>query len=364
VSTPVPISGNPLRAILEVSAALVSSTEYHEVLANVVQKIGEAMSVWSVGMSSYVPERDIVIFEAWWCEGGISQEDIDYIGTVANLRERSDLRHIIETPGVQVESITDADLPELDREEMTKWGVKTSVDTALHVGDEVIGILGVEEKRFARTFTDIETDLFGKLCDLAAIGTYNARLFRRQRERSRHLASLIESSRALSGGLKPEELFATIAAASARALDAPRAIVAEYDAAAETLTPRATFQSEPVEGYDTTGSAEAVEQALGDRSILTAGTPVVQYISDDDLTAAYRELMDRWDEKTVLNVPIAFRRAPLGVLTLAWTDRERVLTPDDLALASGVAGQAAVALRKARLRALPHHDGRPDGGQA
>lgn len=192
------ISGNPLRAILEVSAALVSSLEYRDVMANVAEKIGRAMSVWNVGISSYDAARDVCVFEGWWSAGGITQYDIDYIGTVADLRERPDLRRILESRETVVEHVNDLTLPALNREQMAKWGVKTEVDVALRVGGEVIGMIGLEEHRFVRDFTPVELDLFAKLCELAAIGIHNSLVYTRQQERNRHLGSLLAVSRELS----------------------------------------------------------------------------------------------------------------------------------------------------------------------
>jgi len=350
MSDPSAISGNPLQAILAVSAALVSSVELEEVFAAVVEKIGQAMSVWSVGLSSYDPQRDVCVFEAWWCEGGITQEDRDYIGTVADLRERTDLRRILDAPGVSVERIDDPSVPALDRKQMAKWGVKTSVDTALRVGDQVIGMMGMEERRFVREFTDIELDLFHKFCELAAIGIHNAMVFRRQRERGRHLTTMIEIGHALRE-TDDASLFATVAASSAAALDAPRAIVYEYDAGSDTLTPRGTFQREPVDGFDTTGVADSVEGILEDRSQMTAPTPFIEHVSDPTLSDEAREILDAWSEKTCLNAPITYRGEPLGVLVLSWTEQERRLTDDELTLTVGIAEQAAAAIKNARLRA-------------
>ena len=362
VATAEEISGNPFRAVLAVSEALVSSTVYEEVMANVAEIVGMAMSVWDVGISSYVAERDICIFEAWWCEGGNTQEDIDYVGTVAELRERPDLRTILDRPGVHVESIADRALPAKDREEMTKWGVKTSVDAALRVGDEVIGLLGLEEKRFVRDFTPVELDLFEKLCELTAIGIHNAMLFRRQQERARHLVSLTAIGHAFGSSADEQSLFDEIVHGAAEALGAPRAIVYEFDVATDMLTPRAIYQRDYDADYDTVGVAETVEGALGDRMLLTGGRPVVEHVSDPDLSADERATLERWGEKTALTVPIAFRGEALGVLMLIWSDRERQVAPDDLGLAAGIAGMAAMALRSARLRSASGDAGKPKGG--
>jgi GAF domain-containing protein len=343
------ISGNPLQAILEVSAALVSSREYRAVLSTVAEKIGRAMSVWSVGISSYDADRDVCVFEGWWCLGGSTQEDLDYIGTVADLRERPDLRRIIETPGVRVERVDDLSLPALNREQMAKWGIKTEVDVTLRVGGRAIGMIGLEEHRFVRDFTPVELDLFAKLCDLAAIGIYNAMVHSREQERTRHLRSLLAVSHSLAAADTARcDLFPAIAESAATAMGAPRAVVYEYDPARDELVTRGVYHADDVEGYDTVGSAETVEDALGDRALLTARDPFVEHVSDPAMAADTREVLERWGEKTCLNLPMVYRNEPLGYLMLAWTEREHQLTSDELHLCTGIADQAAAALENVR----------------
>jgi GAF domain-containing protein len=349
VSRPSPIAGNPLQAILEVSAALVSSLELDEVFARVVEKIGEAMSVWSVDISTYVPEREIMIYEAYWCEGGASAEDLAYIGTVANLRERPDLQQILTLTGPNEERIDDLTLPEQHRRELAKWGYKTAVDAPLRVGDVILGTCGIQEKRYVRSFTPVEMDLFDKLCTLAAIAIHNARVYRSEQERGRHLASLIDVGLAVAAGTDDRTLFPAIARAGAAALDAPRALVYEYDAQADRLIARGAFQQVEAGGYDRTGTPETIEEVLGVRSLLTGGAHV-EHLSDPDLDAGSRRILEQWGEKTALTVPMIFGGRPLGILEVAWTEREQQLTGDDLALAGGIADQAAAALHNLRRR--------------
>jgi GAF domain-containing protein len=349
VSTPSPLSGNPLRAIFEVSAALVSSTVFRDVLAQVVAKIGEAMNVSSCDMQTYMPERDVCIYEAFWSVRGITDADRDYIGTVTNLRDRPDIRAIIESPGLFEQHLDDPDLPEQDREEIVKWGYKSTLDIPLRVGDEVVGVLGIQESRFVRHFTPAERDLFGWFCELAAVGIANAGALRRQQERAGHLQALTEISRTLAGSGDPQTVFATIGSAAAAAFDAPRAIVYEYDQKADNVTPRFIHQREYDAEYDTTGVPESVDFAIGDRSVLTATWPTVDQVSDPETDPATLENMQLWGETTCLNMPMVYRGEPLGVFMCLWTDRERILTHDELALAAGMGHQAAVALKNVQL---------------
>lgn len=353
MSTPSPISGNPLRAIFEVSAALVSSTVFREVLAQLVAKIGEATNVSSCDIQTYVPEREVCIYEAYWSVRGLTEADRDYIGTVTNLRDRPDIRGILESNGLFEQHLDDPDLPAQDREEIVKWGYKSTLDVPLRVGDQVVGLLGVQESRFVRHFTPAERDLFGWLCELAAVGIYNAGVLRRQLERSRHLAALMEINRALAASADPQAVFGTIGSSAAAAFDAPRAIVYEYDRDADTMTARSIYQREYDPEYDRTGTAEPVEVALTDRSILTAAAPTVDQASDSEADAATVESLTRWGERTCLNVPMVCRGEPLGVFMLSWTAQERILTHDELALAAGIGQQAAVALKIMQLSEGP-----------
>jgi GAF domain-containing protein len=344
------ISGNPLRAVIEVSAALVSSTVYGEVLSNLAQRIGEALSVWEVGISAYHPERGIFTFEAGYRLGGFTQDDLDYVGTVAVLSERPDLQRVMDSPGPLIERVTDRSLPKVDREFLEKWGVKTSVDVALRVGGNVVGMLSLEEKRFVRDFTPVELELFGQLCELAAIGVYNAQLFRRQSERSRHLAALLKTTAALEACDDTDGVFAAIAEAAAVALDAPRALVYDYEPATDTLTPRAIYQLEYDPEYDSTGVPETVEEERGDRSVLTLDGPRVEHVSDPSLAQVIKDGLETWGEKTGVTAPMVFGGEQIGVLMLTWVRQERQLTRDDLEMISAIADQAALALRRVRLR--------------
>jgi GAF domain-containing protein len=351
VSTPSPISGNPLRAIFEVSAALVSSTVYREMLTQLVAKIGEAMNVFSCDIQTYVPEREACIYEASRCVDGLSGTDRDYIGTVTNLRERPDIRAIIDSPGLFEQHLDDPDLSDEDRGEIVKWGYRSTLDMPLRVGGKVVGVLGVQESRFVRHFTPAERDLFGWLCELAAIGVYNASALRRQQERSLHLAALTAINRELAESADPQTIFATIGSSAAAVFGAPRAIVYEYDEGADIATPRFIYQREYDPEYDTTGVSEPAGAAIGDRSVLTATWPTVDQVSDPETDAATVENMTKWGETTCLNMPMVYRGEPLGVFMLLWTDQERIPTHDELALAAGIGQQAAVALKIMQLSA-------------
>ena len=92
-----PVTGDHReRAVLELGATLASSLVLEDVLATVARRIGEIMDVWWVDIWNYSSERDALIYEAYWCRGGMSDEDLAYVGTVTPLNERPEFRRLLE----------------------------------------------------------------------------------------------------------------------------------------------------------------------------------------------------------------------------------------------------------------------------
>lgn len=203
---------DPTRAILDVGAALVSSLEFEEALANVAEKIGSAMDVCSVEIWRGSPNRQTAVCEAAWGRPGEGCERSDFAGTVVDLARHPDLRHLIAGATTVERHIDDPDLPADERETMKDRGYKSTLAAPLTVGDEVIGVLTLVETRDVRRFSEPERERFARLCQLAATGIRNAELFRRQEERNRRLMGLLESSRAMASSLDPRRTIESVKA--------------------------------------------------------------------------------------------------------------------------------------------------------
>ncbi len=341
---------NPFRAVLDVGTALVSTTALEDGLAQVAQKIGEAMMAWSVDIQQYDAERDILVYEAYWCAGGVTADDLAYRGTVTNVWERPQWRKVLGAGQVIQQCLDDPGIAPEERAKMEEWGTKTTLDAPLRVGDQVIGVLGIAETRFVRRFSTMEIDLFGQLCDLAASAINNAKLFRRQQERERHLRSLLDASRTLTATLDLDEVLARVATEACEALRAAQASVYEYDAEGETIVYRAMYdRASGLSGHDAIGTIYRLAEHPGDADIVHGDEVVVENVSDAALPADRRASMEAFNEKTCLSVPLRFGERPLGILRLYEFGAERRFTPDEVELARGLGEQAAVAVRNARL---------------
>jgi len=349
MSSPSTSGGNPFRAILDVGAALVSSLELDQVFANVAEKIGEAMMVWSVDIQTFDRERGTLLYEAYWSQAGLTDEDRAYVGTVTEIRDRPDWLRVVEGRDVVECHIDDPHLPAKEREEMKKWGYKTTLDAPLMVGDQVIGILGLGETRFVRKFTSIEADLFSQLCDLAAVAIRNAQVYRRQRDQTRQLDALVGASRAITSSVLFLDVMETVAKTAAEALGTQECVIYEYDPLADALVWRGMY---PMDEYhlveERVGTEYPLDESPTDRTILSGGVPVSESISDADLPEDTRVSMDEWGEKTCLNVPLMFRGEPVGIMVLIEKERERRFSEEELDLARALGEQAAVAIRNAQ----------------
>ena len=86
-----------------------------------------------------------------------------------------------------------------------------------------------------------------------------------------------------------------------------------------------------------------------ERKVLTQSLPLLENVSDPGLEPRSRETMIAWNEKSCLTVPMRSADGPMGLLVFWDPERERHYTPDEMALAVGLAELAGEAVRRARL---------------
>ena len=113
---------------------------------------------------------------------------------------------------------------------MDEWGELATLSVPLVFEDEVIGCLTLVEKREVRRFDDDDKQLVSLLAIPAAVAIHNARMYRWEEQQNRHLSSLLDSSRALTSAVTPEEVLDLVCREAAGALDVTDCVIYEYDA--------------------------------------------------------------------------------------------------------------------------------------
>lgn len=310
---------NPYSGIIDIAAAIVSNLSWQETLNVVAEKIGRAMFAWSASINSYDGERHAVTYEAYWCEGGASQEDLDYIGHVTFIEDRPDFRPLIESRELMEVHIDDPGVAATEREVMQKWGLKTTLDAPLVFDDKVIGTVGVAETRFIRRFTPSELDFFAQLCELAAIGIHNAQEARRRLKLERRFAALTGLARDLAAATTTAAVEAAVATAAEVALEASHTLVAP---------PR-----------------DGLEESL------------VHYAADPGLREAERAELAHEGATARLLVPVVVGGVSRRLLSVSWSDDHHRVTEDEIETARAVAAQAALAITHPLLGAPPDASG-------
>ena len=330
-------------------AAITSSLVLEDVLSTVAHRIAEAMGVWECDLYEYYPESQTIVSSATWSTD-MTQDDIDWVGTAVTLKDRDSYRAVFIDGGCSEAYADDEEMDPADRELMVKWGELATFSLALVFEGSVIGCLTLVEKRSARHFSEDDKHLASLLAIPAAAAIHHARLYRQQEQQNRHLASLLDSSRALTSTVVLEDVLALVCRKAAEALATAQCVIYEYDPARDAIVYRALWDEDPAaDEHDGIGAAYPLDEYPSDREVLRQGLVVEESVSDKSLAGDVRSSMDRNGEKTCLNVPLISNDEPMGMLVLIESARERHFSADEVELARGLGEQAAVAFRHARL---------------
>jgi len=326
---------DPFRWLLDVGAALAGGTDSRDSLQDMAAAIGLAMNVSQVDIQSLDRERGIVVQEAVWERDGLSEEHLSYIGTEIPLEDLG-LDRVVYRREMDETRIDDPGLSDGERGGFERWGYKSTLDAPLVIGDEVIGVLGVTEKRYVRRFMTAERERFEQLAALTAAALRNLRIAAHERSRSARLEVLLALGEALADG--DAERAARVAAdGGIGQLGATRAAV--WEVGAGTAPALRAGADEP--GAD--DWLPHVEERRGADPFHLAEAAALEL--GDPLRLALR----RRGEAAWLLVPIAFLGRGLGWLVLAWRERAPASDDDDLAFAIALAEQLATGFENERL---------------
>lgn len=332
----------------EVSAAITSSLVLEDVMAAVARRIAEALDVWECDLYEYYPVSETMIATACWARE-MTPEDVDWVGTRVDVNERQSYLTMFRDRCF-FESYADEETDPVDAALMREWGEQATISAPLLYEGAPIGCFTLIEKRGPRRFDEADKRLIDLLAAPAAVAIHNARVYRVWEEENRHLASLLDSSRALSSTLDLDDLLTLVCRKAARALKTDQCVIYEYDRRLDAIVYRAIHDETPTEkAAARLGVSYRLDDYPSDRLVLNGGRIVEESIRDPGLAADARASMEEWGEKSCLSVPISFNDEPVGMLVLIEHERERRFSAKEIDLASGLGEQAAVAIHHARL---------------
>ncbi len=299
-----------LETLLEASRALSSTLELDEVLAELARQAVSAADCSQSVIYEYDPDRDALVHRARrerQVVCGAASDDA--LGSLYQLGEHPGERAILLGQRVVVEHSSDPDLPPDRRASMQAWGVRSCLTVPLWFGAVPLGLMRVRDVEQEREFTADEVDLLCGLAELAAAAIHTARLYERQRDQSRRLRDVVDTTRTLVTTLETEAVLERVVRGGEQLLAAD--------------------------------GARAQVTLLGDAA--AAAGPAVR-----DAAAALAPVQETGDTRSALYVPLTAKGAARGVLELVVPGRRR-FSDGEIEAAQVLAGQAGVALENARL---------------
>jgi len=209
----------------------------------------------------------------------------------------------------------------------------------VRIRDQVFGNLYLAEKQGGAQFDQDDEDIMVALSVAAGAAIENARLYDLTRRRQRWLEAAAEITGVLLGQIRRTEALQLVATRAREVAEADVAMVLLYDAAAGTLVVEVADGGDP---------------GLAGSAVPLAGSEFVAVVEEHHLTVV-EDLGEAasWSfpirTGTALLVPLSFGGEVLGALVVAYRPGDTGFVDDpDVALVQTFAGQAALALERAR----------------
>ena len=329
-----------LEIISSVEQALASKLEMQEVFDLVGDKIAEVFDAQVLIIMTYDGQADLVQYRYFIERGRRHFPEPDALG------ERGFAAHIIHS---HQPLLFNRDLPERMKEYgsyvLAGDAPKSYMGVPLIIGDEVKGVITLQNVDREDAFTDSDLRLLTTLATSMTVALENVRLFDETRRRAAEMAALAEIAREVSATLDLSTVLERIGARTMQLLNA-RTInlrllqpdgqtlktVVALGHHAEQFSSTLLHLGEGITGVVAqTGMPEVVNDTRSDkRTKHVPGTPV--------------------DEPTALMiVPLMTGEQIIGTMGV-WRPRERGLfTEQDLEVLVSLARQTAVAIQNARL---------------
>lgn len=295
----------------------------------------------------------------WTCASafGVSR---DYQRAVEALYEDEETRARMLGPilrgnqAVVMEDVRKTPMDEGLRRALIQEGVHRLLAVPMRTGDDIVGSLAFYG-RAAGPFHEMDVRTARLLADQSAVALQNARNYERARDAAAETETLNRISGILTQTSSREEVLHAITHAIAPLMGVSRVAVHVVDEASFTSTLVAYTGLDPEKigrwGQDQPLQHSSDHPILGE--LLRTGEPLTVDMGDErvlaSLDAERREVAAAFHLRSLLVAPMFDAGRLIGTITFDEPGEDRHWRPRDLRVAQGLAAQAAVAMRNARL---------------
>ncbi|WP_238019753.1 GAF domain-containing sensor histidine kinase [Dactylosporangium sp. AC04546] len=321
-----------LRDLLDAVVGIGGDLDLHSTLERIVQAGCRLAGARYGALGVIGPNRMLIEF----INHGVSAEERAAIGDLP--RGHGVLGVLIDEPRpIRLEDITRH--PRAYGFPANHPPMHSFLGVPVRIRDQVFGNLYLAEKHGGEQFTQDDEDLVVALSVAAGAAIENARLYAQTARRQRWLEAAAEITAVLLGEVRRTEALELVATRAHEVAEADLAMVLLYDDVAGDLRIEVAVGGDP----DLVGASVDVQRSDFATVLLSGHLSVVE----DLATAA--DWPVPLSTGTALLVPLAAGGVPLGALVVAYRPGSVTFAEDpDVALVETFAGQAALALERAR----------------
>ncbi|MEV6932201.1 GAF domain-containing protein [Dactylosporangium sp. NPDC051485] len=321
-----------LSALLDAVVAIGSDLDLHSTLQRIVEAACRLADARYGALGVIGADRMLVEF----INHGVSDAERAAIGDLP--RGHGVLGLLIDEPrAIRLEDITKH--PRAYGFPPNHPPMHSFLGVPVRIRDQVFGNLYLAEKRGGEPFTQDDEDLMSALSVAAGAAIDNARLYAQAERRQRWLLAAAEITAVLLGEVRRTEALALVATRAREVAQAQLAMVLLADEYGERLTVEvAAGGPEGSTGWSIPVAGSEFAEVLAHRRLA---------VSADLGSAANWPIL--LPTGTALLVPLAVGGVALGALVVAFgRDGTPITEGDELAMVESFAGQAALALERAR----------------
>ena len=229
----------------------------------------------------------------------------------------------------------------------TGFTVYSLINVPVKVGQNVIGVLGINNRQVKRAFTPHDQELLSALADWAAIAIQNARLYTTSREHNRDLELINHITRLISSTLDMEQIPRLLIQRTAEIFEAECGSLALIDKERDVVVFQAAYDSQGKEVPSMKDFLMPLGQGIIGQVAQTGEPYIVNDVTSDPLWSPIVDRLTGFQTKKVIAVPLVVEGEILGVVELL-NKGSQDFSDDDVKLLSLVASSAAIALKNAQ----------------
>ncbi|MEW6232927.1 MAG: GAF domain-containing protein, partial [Chloroflexota bacterium] len=257
-------------------------------------------------------------------------------------------RHVVATRAPYIVDDAPAVYAAFRQEPHAPAGTRAWLGVPLLFGDRLIGMIALD-KRVPAFYTPEHARLALAFATQAAIAIRNAQLLEASRQRAQEIETLAEVGHTISSTLDLGQVLETIVARATILCHSEEGGIFELDEAEGVLRITASYNA----SQEFVRAVNEARLRVGEGAIgRAAATRAPAQVLDTETEAGYRfrEIAAIDGIRSALAAPMLRGGEMLGGIVL-WRKRPGAFSPQDVALLTAVADQAAMAVKNARLYA-------------